>query len=516
MGYKKEYGQYMTPDNVTSFILDSVGYKNDAVLSMNIMEPSFGDGVFIIHILERILLYTQSLHYSVDEIKDIIISHVFGVEKDIELYQKALHSCDELLRKYGINDINLTSNLLCGDTLLLYKKFVDKMDFVVGNPPYIRIHNIPEEYRNIIREFRFSDGIFDMYIIFYEIGLLMLNNDGKLGYISPNSFLKNISQQEFRNYLICKQYISSIYNFTSLKIFDKADTYTGIFILDRHSKTNDFKIKYVEGLWFDSSVEEEYSYDEFNAYFYNKSWILGNKKNNLFLNNNQHLHNRIKDIAFVQNGIATNKDSVYIHNVYCDSLLNVPYTGDYKDSLKTVYIKDNDGCVYPVESTILRKCVKASRFDGDMSNSYVIFPYMYDDKYNCVPIEESVLKDNYSNTYQYLKKHYEELLSRDIDNKTSWYLFGRSQGLRNLNKKKIIFKHIINKNNPEIIPYVLDEDVVVYSGIYIVEKNVDSLKNICYIILSDEFKKYCLLCGKDMSGGYVGVSAKIVKEFGIK
>ena len=32
------------------------------------------------------------------------------------------------------------------------------------------------------------------------------------GYISPNSFLRNTSQKEFRNYLISRKILSSLYN----------------------------------------------------------------------------------------------------------------------------------------------------------------------------------------------------------------------------------------------------------------------------------------------------------------
>ena len=88
------------------------------------------------------------------------------------------------------------------------------------NPPYVRIHNIESEYRNLVKHFRFADGTTDLYIVFYDIGIQMLKpNSGKLGYISPNSFLRNTSQKKFRNYLIDNQLLSKLSEKTPAKCF---------------------------------------------------------------------------------------------------------------------------------------------------------------------------------------------------------------------------------------------------------------------------------------------------------
>ena len=52
---KKVEGQYMTPDGIVTMILDSIGYTGNHVLTKTIMEPSFGDGAFLINIVQRII-----------------------------------------------------------------------------------------------------------------------------------------------------------------------------------------------------------------------------------------------------------------------------------------------------------------------------------------------------------------------------------------------------------------------------------------------------------------------------
>lgn len=103
-----------------------------------------------------------------------------------------------------------------------------------------------------------------------------------------------------------------------------------------------------------------------------------------------------------------------------------------------------------------------------------------------------------------------------MDKNTDWFLFGRSHGIQNSWLKKIVFKHIIDKNNPKIEPFILDEDVVVYSGRYITAETEEALLNAYGIFKTEEFAKYCSLVGKNMSGGYVEISTKAVKQFGIQ
>ena len=166
---KKQEGQYMSPNWLVELVLDDIKYTGKNVLTKKIIEPSFGDGAFLINITERIILECLKHEKHEKEIITLLKQNVFGIEKDIILYNQAISKLNVLLQQYNINPINWKENLIHGDTLLLYQNYKGKMDLVVGNPPYIRIHNIPEAYRKIIEKFRFSKGIRDMYIVFYEI-----------------------------------------------------------------------------------------------------------------------------------------------------------------------------------------------------------------------------------------------------------------------------------------------------------------------------------------------------------
>ena len=214
---------------------------------------------------------------------------------------------------------------------------------------------------------------------------------------------------------------------------------------------------------------------------------------------------KISDIVTVQNGIVTNRDYIYIIQAYADKELTKPYVGKGE----TVYFKDKTGKVHEIESSILRRCVKASKYEGKADNTYIIFPYAE------APISEYKLKKEFPKTYAYLDSYREELAKRDMDKNADWFLFGRSQGIQNSGLKKIVLKHVIDKNKPKIEPFILDENVVVYSGRYITAKTEEDLQKAYNIFKSEEFARYCALVGKNKSGGYVEVSTKAVKEFGV-
>lgn len=503
MESRKEKGQYMTPEKIVIMILDDIGYAGNEVLTKKIMEPSFGDGAFLSEIVKRIIKEGQKQSLPEEEISGIIQNNVFGIEKDEKIYRKAISRLNGILEEYKIPKIEW-KNLINGDTLTEWENHKEKYDYIVGNPPFVRIHNIPEEYRDIVKSFQFSDGMADLYVIFYEIGIGMLGENGKLGFISPNTFIRNASQQKFRDFLIKNKYISAIYDFGASKIFPDADTYTCICLISKEKEKKNIKYKKYNMYLpvSESVIDFEYMKDNMTG----RPWNFGSDDDMEFLKEINSRQKKVSDIVTVQNGIVTNRDYIYIIQAYTDKELTKPYAGKGE----TVYFNDKAGKVHEIEPSILRRCVKASKYEGKADNTYIIFPYAE------APISEDRLKKEFPKTYAYLDSYREELAKRDMDKSTDWFLFGRSQGIQNSGLKKVVFKHIIDKNRPKIEPFILDEDVVVYSGRYITAETEEELQKVYGVFKSEEFARYCALVGKNKAGGYVEVSTKAVKEFGIQ
>ena len=279
----KTEDQVFTPVGIVSMILDSVKYTGKTVLTKTIMEPSFGKGVFLVEIVSRIIHEGKAEGKSAEEIRDIIQSQVYGIEKDKDFYDETVSKLNELLTVYDI-PIPDWNNLKCGDALLLYQDYIDKMDICVGNPPYVCIHDFKTTSSDVINKFRFADDATDLYIIFYKIGIQMLKEgSGRLSYITPNSFLRKKSQKEFRDYLVNGGLLAAIYDFKDSRIFDE-DTYTCICVVDKNSEriTKDI-IEYREYNMYKMTVNHSIRYDCFRNQLEDPTWNLNSEEDIMYL-----------------------------------------------------------------------------------------------------------------------------------------------------------------------------------------------------------------------------------------
>ena len=116
-------------------------------------------------------------------------------------------------------------------------------DAVVGNSLYIRIQNIPDKNKKYLHENWYSmrTGNVDIYYAFIELGLNLLNKNGKLGFITPNSHFNTASGKNLRKLLKKNQNIEKIINFDYIKVFKDENVYSCISILIKKKNQN---IKY--------------------------------------------------------------------------------------------------------------------------------------------------------------------------------------------------------------------------------------------------------------------------------
>ena len=73
----------------------------------------------------------------------------------------------------------------------------------------------------------------DIYLVFYELGLRMLNKNGKLCYITPSSWLSSLAGTNMRNYIIKHKNLVSLIDLGHYQPFDGAITYTMIALFDK-------------------------------------------------------------------------------------------------------------------------------------------------------------------------------------------------------------------------------------------------------------------------------------------
>lgn len=467
---KKELGQVFTPEYIVENMLEEF---NESLLKSKILEPSFGDGAFLIKIIENIIKIGINNDLSKGTIIDILKNNVFGVELDSILYKNVLKKIETILNKYNLPNTKLN---LYNMNFFEYLN-EDKFDIIIGNPPYKKIKKEEE----VIKDSIFKKGNMDMYIYFFEHSLNLLKDTGKLSFITPNSYITNKSFSKFREHLIKENLLDKILDFKSNLIFKDVLTYTCITILNKNKKSNDFQYINLENI-------EKTTIKTLNLGSFNKNpWIFAEDEDLLFLDNINKSPYKLLDYCDVQNGLATNKDNLYIYNHKNENIL------------------ENE----KIEDGLLKNIIKIASFDKRV----IIFPYILDNG-NYKLIEEEDLIKNYPNGYKFLLKYKDELLKRDLEKGIPWYGFARSQGLKNLNKDKILIKRIFNpKDSLEF--NLCDKDLAAYSGLYLTMKENANFKleYILNVLKSDDFKRYCILKGKLIKGGYVYINTRILKEY---
>ena len=110
-------------------------------------------------------------------------------------------------------------------------KFVG-FDVVIGNPPYIQLQKLGEESDSLEKQnFETFTKSGDIYQLFYEIGVNLLNNNGYLCFITSNKWMRTDYGKITRGYLGSKYNVQSIVDFGMGQMFDSATTYTCILLL---------------------------------------------------------------------------------------------------------------------------------------------------------------------------------------------------------------------------------------------------------------------------------------------
>lgn len=462
---KKTRGVVYTPEKIVACILDISGYIDGNVRFKHVMENSCGTGSFLVEIVARYIDSCLSQGACVETIRSELQTYVHGLEIDPEALEKCIARINEVAARYGV--LGVQWDVKCADATHV-TSYDNQMDFVIGNPPYVRIQNW-DINSGIKQRYSFSrQGMSDLFIVFYELGLRMLNDQGVLGYIAPSSFFSSRAGAKMRDAFVQLKYLERIVDLRHTRVF-RAATYTTITVLKKGRHTDS-----VEYYLFDDNTQKPYLKDILTPedYYIDGKYYFAEKKA-LILLKNVLANQRTTDIQ-VKNGLATLCDHVFISNAF------------------------------GFQSPHILPFIKASK--GAYKEG--IFPYDQSLK----PMPESELRKD-AKLYEYLLANKPELLSRSIDSncKDYWFLYGRSQGLVDIYKEKLAVNVII-RSLDDIKLTLAPAGVAVYAGLYIMSRDIPFDK-IMQVIQTEEFVLYAATLGKYKSGGYYAFSSRDVKAF---
>ena len=188
---KQQWGQFLTPSALaTSLVADLQFTCDDRVL-----EPSFGDGAFLLPLIEKFLpLYDGPV---AGRLGQILARNLYGTEIDPALHALCLAAIEA---RWGVRPAR--HNLLCAD--FFAADFPDGFDCVLGNPPFGGTI-APELQDKLDREFGRRGGMKikkETYSFFIVKCLDLLRPGGRLRFICSDTFLTINTMQGLRRLLL--------------------------------------------------------------------------------------------------------------------------------------------------------------------------------------------------------------------------------------------------------------------------------------------------------------------------
>ncbi|MFI7539212.1 Eco57I restriction-modification methylase domain-containing protein [Streptosporangium sp. NPDC049376] len=229
-----QHGEVFTRRWVVEMILDLVDYSEDRDLSeLRLVEPACGTGAFLAVITQRISdscrKHDRPIIDAVNSVRafDLLARNVASsrtVVRDI-LYQEGWGK--------AIADQIATAWIHQSDYLL--RSTETDIDIVVGNPPYIRIEDMPEDRMRRYRSLWPSmTGRSDIYIGFYEAALRSLAPGGALGFICADRWMRNQYGGTLRNLISTSYAMNACIVMHDVDAFDEqVSAYPAITILRR-------------------------------------------------------------------------------------------------------------------------------------------------------------------------------------------------------------------------------------------------------------------------------------------
>jgi hypothetical protein len=394
---------------------------------------------------------TAGWKLTIAERKRILLDNIYGVDIDsqavevtkLSLLLKVLEGESEqtiqpYLRLFSQRALpDLGDNIKCGNSLVGSEAFQDALlsllpeedqyrinmfdwnsgfpeiiraggfDAVIGNPPYIRIQTMKEWaptevelYKKLYKSA--SSGNYDIYVVFIEKGLGLLNKHGRLGFILPHKFFNAQYGREIREIISKGRFLGHVVHFGDQQIFEAATTYTCLLFINKEGcdecqfiKVDDLKA------WrlLDQGTKGVIPAKNILAEEWN--FVVG-KEASLFEKMNK-MPSKLGNIADIFVGLQTSADDVYI----LESIKTAARTVRLKSKALDADWVFEKGLLFPIISgtDVNRYCELPER-------QYVIFPYKVENGLvRLVAFDE--IAERYPKTAAYLLKNKETLEGRE-------------------------------------------------------------------------------------------------------
>lgn len=489
-------GAIYTPSKIRKKILENCLSKQQNLSSIRVADIACGCGGFLMDVAKYIHKKTGKSYFLIYQ------ENIFGI--DIQSY--SIERCKILLNLLALSEGECSEfefNLLNADTLDFHSEgwnvsFTD-FDVIVGNPPYVCGRNMEDGTKEKTKMYEVCNaGSTDLYIPFFQIAIEMIKENGMLGYITMNTFLKSLNARELRKYFMEGSYNISIVDFRGHQVFSGKSTYTCLFFLKKEKSE---MLHYYCDENAELSERSGYTDIPYSILDAEKGWNLNEHK---VASKLESVGIPLAKFCQSRHGIATLSNKTYIFTPI--------------DENDKFYYLEKETHIYQIEKEICKDIVNSNKLNSDISldkiKHKVIFPYQLCDG-KAFLIDENVMKHKFPMTYKYLESQRDELARRDKGKGKDypvWYAYGRTQSLV-MPSIKLFFPKIANK--PLRCALVNAPNLLLYNGMAFVGEDERKMRILQKIFESNIFWNYIVANSKPYSSGYYSLNGSNIKNFGI-
>lgn len=466
-----QHGLVLTKPFIVCKMLDFIGYDERFDLSnTRVLEPAAGEGAFAIEIISR--LYKSSRKFGFD------FSHAL---KNICLFEIDEVFSRRLLERIKSELINLSiknslPQIYIQDYLI---SEVGTFDLVIGNPPYVRHENIPEDkkelYRSIFGAFSHRS---DLYIAFYEKALTSLNPGGKLSFICSNRWLKNQYGKRLRELIKNRFSLLEVIDLEETNPFEE-EVMAYPAITNIKNAINSGKAEYYKSHDLSDLNRFKTKFKPLRRLKTNSgNWFSLELKKGATLSNLDSIQNQGFNIGI---GVATGCDSVFIRK-------------DFKELVEKEVL-------LPI---LISKDLKADQFNW--GGHFILNPY---DEWGRL-----INLNRFPKTKNYLEKHRSTLESRYISRRNCSFWF------RTIDKINYYFTYKPKILLPDISrnQYIFIDKGKYYPHhnlYYISHDEISKLNLLAGILMSNFVRNQLEELGNKMNGGYPRWQSQNLKKLRI-
>jgi adenine-specific DNA-methyltransferase len=256
------YGEVFTRRWVVEVLLDLTGYAADRDLSsVRLLEPACGSGAFLGPVVERLIASARARGQALSSLGEAI--RAYDLQAEHVDASRAL--CRELLMSAGAPEpiartlaeswVRHADFLVPGeadwpaelgawvsdDPAALWNQtwpITCTADVVVGNPPYIRYDDLPENLAALYRRtWTTMRGRGDIYVGFIERSLRTLKPGGVVGFICADRWMRNQYGEALRNLVASEYAVEHVWTMHDVDAFeDQVSAYPAITVLGNHGQ----------------------------------------------------------------------------------------------------------------------------------------------------------------------------------------------------------------------------------------------------------------------------------------